>query len=98
MGNGGRDKLLEQVQNDLKNISLESKKSKSLQGLREATEEAIVRVRDTCTKPGGLWLLKTLPFSVIGQNDSGRQCGVEGKRCKSLHSQQSDLVSAGPGL
>ena len=40
-----REKLLDQIQNDLKNLSLESKKSKALQGLREATEEAIVKVR-----------------------------------------------------
>ena len=39
-----REKLLDQIQNDLKHLSLESKKSKSLQGLREATEEAIVKV------------------------------------------------------
>ena len=40
-----REKLIEQIQNDLKNLSLESKKSKSLQSLREATEEAIVKAR-----------------------------------------------------
>ncbi len=40
-----QEKFLEQVQNDLKNLSLESKRLKSLQSLREATEEAIVKVR-----------------------------------------------------
>ena len=45
-----RDKLIEQVQNDLKNLSLESKKSKSLQSLREATEEAIVKARSAANK------------------------------------------------
>ena len=42
MDSVGKERLLEQVQNDLKNISLESKRSKAMQNLREATEEAIV--------------------------------------------------------
>lgn len=48
---GDKDKFLDQVQNDLKNISLESKKSKQLQSLREATEEAIVKVRSAAGTP-----------------------------------------------
>ena len=45
MDTKSQEKFLEQIQNDLKNISLESKRLKSMQGLREATEEAIVKVR-----------------------------------------------------
>jgi hypothetical protein len=45
MDPAARGKLLEQIQNDLKNISLETKKSKHLLAIREATEEAIVKVR-----------------------------------------------------
>lgn len=65
-GTLARDKLLEQIQNDLKNLSLESKKSKALQGLREATEEAIVKVRSlskttasgsAASDPSGLYLV-----------------------------------------
>ena len=40
-----RTKLLENIQNDLKNISLETKKTKSLQPIRESTDEAIVKIR-----------------------------------------------------
>ena len=40
-----RDKLLENIQNDLKNISLETKKSKHLQPVRESADEAIVKIR-----------------------------------------------------
>ena len=40
-----RDKLLENIQNDLKNISLETKKSKQLQPVRESADEAIVKIR-----------------------------------------------------
>ena len=49
MSGQSREKFLEQIQNDLKNISLESKRSKSMQALREATEEAIVKVRGVAT-------------------------------------------------
>ena len=42
-----RDKLLESIQNDLKNISLESKRSKSLSAVRESTDEAIARIRSS---------------------------------------------------
>ncbi len=44
-----RSKLLEAIQNDLKNISLETKKSKSLQPVRESTDEAIVKIRSLTT-------------------------------------------------
>jgi len=47
MDSKAREKFFEQVQNDLKNLSLESKRLKSLQNVREATEEAIVKVRTT---------------------------------------------------
>ena len=47
MDSSARDKLLESIQNDLKNISLESKRSKSLSAVRESTDEAIARVRSS---------------------------------------------------
>ena len=40
-----RDKLLEAIRNDLKSISLETKRSKSFQPVRESTDEAIARIR-----------------------------------------------------
>jgi len=48
-----REKFFEQLQNDLKNLSLESKRLKSLQNVREATEEAIVKVRTTAANTAG---------------------------------------------
>ena len=45
MDPAARDKLLENIQNDLKNISLETKKSKHLQPVRESADEAIVKIR-----------------------------------------------------
>lgn len=45
MDTTARTKLLENIQNDLKNISLETKKSKQLQPIRESTDEAIVKIR-----------------------------------------------------
>lgn len=45
MDPAARTKLLENIQNDLKNISLETKKSKNLQPVRESTDEAIVKIR-----------------------------------------------------
>ena len=48
-----RARLLEQIQNDLKNISLETKKSKVLLPVREATEEAIVKVRQSSQAADG---------------------------------------------
>ena len=48
-----RARLLEQIQNDLKNISLETKKSKVLLPVREATEEAIVKVRQSSQSADG---------------------------------------------
>ena len=45
-----RTKLLENIQNDLKNISLETKKSKNLQPIRECTDEAIVKIRSLASQ------------------------------------------------
>ena len=45
-----RSKLLENIQNDLKNISLETKKSKHLQHIRESTDEAIVKIRSLASQ------------------------------------------------
>ncbi len=45
-----RMKLLENVQTDLKNISLETKKSKQLQSLRESTDEAICKIRSLASQ------------------------------------------------
>lgn len=45
-----RSKLLETIQNDLKNISLETKKSKHLQSIRESTDEAIVKIRSLASQ------------------------------------------------
>ena len=45
-----RTKLLENIQNDLKNISLETKKSKHLQPVRESTDEAIVKIRSLASQ------------------------------------------------
>ena len=45
-----RTKLLENIQNDLKNISLETKKTKSLQPIRECTDEAIVKIRSLASQ------------------------------------------------
>ena len=45
-----RTKLLENIQNDLKNISLETKKSKHLQPIRESTDEAIVKIRSLASQ------------------------------------------------
>ena len=53
MDSSARDKLLESIQNDLKNISLESKRSKSLSAVRESTDEAIARVRSSGGGGGG---------------------------------------------
>ena len=47
MDAAAKDKLLESIQNDLKNISLETKRSKSFQSVRESTDEAIVRIRNS---------------------------------------------------
>ena len=48
-----RTKLLENIQNDLKNISLETKKSKNLQQIRESTDEAIVKIRSLAQSSSG---------------------------------------------
>lgn len=53
MDPGTREKLLEAIQNDLKSLSLETKKSKSLQPLRESADEAINRLRGCLAGSGG---------------------------------------------
>ena len=53
MDSTARTKLLENIQNDLKNISLETKKSKHLQPIRESTDEAIVKIRSLASQAGG---------------------------------------------
>ena len=50
MDQTARSKLLENIQNDLKNISLETKKSKHLQHIRESTDEAIVKIRSLASQ------------------------------------------------
>ena len=44
-----REKLIEAIRNDLKAISLESKRSKSFQPVRESIDEAIARIRTSGT-------------------------------------------------
>ena len=45
MDPAAREKLLEAIRNDLKSISLDTKRSKSFQPVRESTDEAISRIR-----------------------------------------------------
>ena len=47
-----REKLLEAIRNDLKSISLETKRSKSLQPVRESADEAVARIRSTGSESG----------------------------------------------
>ena len=47
-----REKLLEAIRNDLKSISLETKRSKSFQPVRESTDEAVARIRVVGSETG----------------------------------------------
>ena len=47
-----REKLLEAIRNDLKSISLETKRSKSFQPVRESTDEAVARIRVVGSESG----------------------------------------------
>ena len=53
MDPAAREKLLEAIRNDLKSISLETKRSKSLQPVRESADEAVARIRSTSGSEGG---------------------------------------------
>ena len=52
MDAAAREKLLEAIRNDLKSISLETKRSKSFQPVRESTDEAIARIRVSGSETG----------------------------------------------
>ena len=52
MDAAAREKLLEAIRNDLKSISLETKRSKSFQPVRESTDEAIARIRVAGSESG----------------------------------------------
>jgi hypothetical protein len=47
-----REKLLEAIRNDLKAISVETKRSKSFQPVRESTDEAVSRIRTSWPESG----------------------------------------------
>ena len=52
MEQAAREKLLEAIRNDLKAISLETKRSKSFQPVRDSTDEAVARIRTSGPESG----------------------------------------------